>query len=171
MQKMTDWVRGGDITTFFWVNHSLRSSLLDKIMPCITHFGGAVWSILLALALLLFGNSFLMKTGVHMALSLLISHLVVSVCKKVYPRRRPYQALEDVCTGRKLLCDASFPSGHSTAAFSMATVLTIAFPAFTAVFYGVAVLVALSRVYLGLHYPTDIAIGAMLGTVTALVIA
>ncbi|WP_026174279.1 phosphatase PAP2 family protein [Effusibacillus pohliae] len=167
MQRVAEWIRGGDVTTFFWMNHSLRFPLLDRVMPLITHLGGAVWCIGFTLILLVGGGVRWQQTGIHLALSLLISHLIVAVCKKILPRPRPYQVLEDVCTGRKLLRDASFPSGHATAAFCMATVLSVALPACILVFYSLAAAVAVSRVYLGLHYPSDVTIGAALGIGTA----
>ncbi|MFC4768290.1 hypothetical protein [Effusibacillus consociatus] len=42
MQRVTEWMRGGDITTFFWVNHAWKSSFSDRFMPLITNLGGAV---------------------------------------------------------------------------------------------------------------------------------
>ncbi|WP_019850938.1 phosphatase PAP2 family protein [Desulfitobacterium sp. PCE1] len=70
--------------------------------------------------------------------------------------------------GTKPLRDASFPSGHSTAIFCIATVLVLAIPSSFILFYSLASIVAFSRVYLGMHYPSDIMIGASLGTITAL---
>ncbi|TCP55747.1 undecaprenyl-diphosphatase [Tumebacillus sp. BK434] len=166
MKWMTVWVRSGDRATFFWVN-GWRNGVAGRVMPLVTHLGGAVWSVGLSLALLLSGEGLWRETGVHLALSLLCSHAVVAVCKKVLPRPRPYRVLENVRTGRHLLQDASFPSGHSTAAFCTAAVLSGALPAFAGVWYGLAALVALSRVYLGLHYPSDILTGAGLGLVAA----
>jgi undecaprenyl-diphosphatase len=170
MERMSQWVRGGDVLTFFWVNQRWKSSVLDRLMPAITHLGGAVWTVVLTLAFLFSGSPFLQDAGRNLALSLAISHVIVVLCKNFLPRRRPYQVFENVFTGGKLLQDASFPSGHSTAAFAAATVLSVTFPVLFALFYGLAVIVAVSRVYLGLHYPSDITIGGVLGTVTAVLV-
>jgi undecaprenyl-diphosphatase len=59
--------------------------------------------------------------------------------------------------------DFSFPSGHAAAGFAGALVLGAHAPAFAPVFYALAVAVSLSRVYLGVHYPSDVAFGAFLG--------
>lgn len=171
MERVAGWLRVGDIKTFFWVNRSWKCSLTDVVMPLVTHLGGAVGSILLTCSFLLNGDSYWRRTGVHLALSLIVSHLVVALCKKVVPRPRPYQVLDNVFTGRWLLHDASFPSGHATASFCMATVLSMVFPALHVLFYALASMVAFSRVYLGLHYPSDIAIGAVLGMTTAWLLA
>lgn len=171
MEKVACWIRGGDIKAFFWVNHSWKCSFSDWLMPVITHLGGAVWCIAFSLALLINGDPFWHNTGIHMALSLLISHAFVAICKKILPRRRPFQVLDNVSTGRRTLQDASFPSGHATASFCMATVLSFVLPAGEYMFYGLAFMVSLSRVYLGLHYPSDILFGGMIGTLTAWLLA
>lgn len=171
MQKVGQWVRGGDVTAFLWVNRSLRNPLFDFTMSFFTHFGSAALSICLSLFLLLNGSSFWREVGTDLAITLLLSHLAVAICKKAVPRLRPYKVLDQVFTGKKLLQDASFPSGHSTAAFCSAAVLSGAIPELSGLFYTIASLVALSRVYLGMHYPSDVLIGALLGTGTVWLLA
>jgi undecaprenyl-diphosphatase len=166
MKRVTGWVLHRDISAFFWVNQAWRNKWNDRLMPIVTHLGGAVWCILLSVALLIPPSS--RDLGWRLGLSLLASHLVVALCKKILPRKRPYQTLEGVITGRILMKDASFPSGHSTAAFCKATILAGAMPDFSVLFYLLAAWIALSRLYLGQHYPSDIMMGATLGTLTAL---
>ena len=166
MKRVTIWLRHRDISMFFWVNHLWKSPFSDRVMPFITHLGGANWCIALSLALLIQSNPFWHHIGVQLAFRLLVSHAIVTLCKKLMPRPRPYQALENVSTGRVLMTDASFPSGHSTAAFCKAMVLTSAVPALGPLFFILSTSVALSRVYLGQHYPSDILIGAVLGTLS-----
>ncbi len=59
--------------------------------------------------------------------------------------------------------DYSFPSGHTAAAFSVAAIFALNFPAVMYNLAGLAALVGVSRMYMGQHYPTDVAIGALLG--------
>lgn len=167
MHKVAYWVKEGDVSAFFWVNRSWRNSFYNFLMPVITHMGGAIYSIGVTLLLLFLDDPFWHSLGVNLAWSLAVSHLIVAIGKKVLPRPRPYLTLDDVCTGRQMLKDASFPSGHSTAAFSMATVFSYTFPLGTPIFFGIALLVGSSRVYLGLHYPSDILMGAFIGVMTA----
>ncbi|BCJ87845.1 phosphatase PAP2 family protein [Effusibacillus dendaii] len=171
MQRMAEWMVGRDIRAFRWINGACKCSFFEQLMPVVTHLGGTVFSIGMSLVFLLQSDPYWRYEGVHLAISLLFSHLIVAACKKLLPRHRPYQVLENVFTGRKLLTDASFPSGHSTAAFCSATVLSIAFPVLSPGLYALAALTASSRVYLGLHYPSDVAIGAVLGTAVPLWLA
>ena len=62
----------------------------------------------------------------------------------------------------------SFPSGHTAAAFLMAIILSVGLPQFGVTLFILAGLVGISRIYLGVHYPTDVVMGAVLGTVSGL---
>lgn len=170
MERVVESLRDRDITVFLWMNQTFRSSFYDQIMPKITHLGGATFSIFYSVLLLINKTPFWNRIGIRLAISLIVSHLIVTLIKRINRRRRPYQVLNGVSTGSKLLMDASFPSGHSTAAFCTATVLSTTIPSFLVLFYSLAFLVAFSRVYLGLHYPSDITIGAGLGIITAIVL-
>ncbi|HEU4962566.1 MAG TPA: phosphatase PAP2 family protein [Bacilli bacterium] len=164
-KRVSGWMRQGDISAFFLVNHGCKSSWADRLMPWVTHLGGAVWCVILSLACLLQRD--LRDVGIDLALSLICSTLIVTLCKKLLPRRRPYLKLLKVRTVGALWKDASFPSGHSAAAFAKATVLAAFLPGWGTLLYLLATVVALSRVYLGQHYPSDIVAGAGLGITTA----
>jgi undecaprenyl-diphosphatase len=164
---VSEIVREGDLATFFWLNRSAKNQWLDVVMPLVTHLGGFVWCVVLSLSFLIHPAPHWHAVGVELALSLGLSHAIVALCKKVLPRTRPYLALENVSTGRTLWKDASFPSGHTTAAFATATVLMSALPDLAVLIYALALTVGSSRIYLGQHYPSDVIIGAMIGTITA----
>lgn len=84
--------------------------------------------------------------------------------QKLYPRLRPYLALPDTNTFRNPLKDHSFPSGHTTAIFASTVPYMIAYPVLTAVLLPLACTVGFSRIYLGLHYPSDVLAGAVIGS-------
>lgn len=142
---------------------NLHNPFLDWLMPLITHLGdkGIIW-ILLGLALLLLPKE--RGRGVQVLLALLFSVIVCNmILKEAVGRIRPF----DVQTGIELLIaaphDFSFPSGHTSASFAAATVLMLTRWRWR---YGaliLAILIAVSRLYLYVHYPTDVLGGLVLG--------
>ena len=90
------------------------------------------------------------------------------LAKKYIRRLRPYEAHPNVKPCFKCVERFSFPSGHSAHAMLMAMLLAYLFPTLTPLFPGWAFLVAASRVYLGVHYPTDTLAGLALGSLCAM---
>jgi undecaprenyl-diphosphatase len=82
-------------------------------------------------------------------------------------RRRPFERCDDIHACLRVPDAFSFPSGHTLHAFGFALLLCAFHPALAAPLWGFAVLVGLSRVVLGLHFPSDVLFGAALGTATA----
>ncbi len=159
-----EWIQQLDETVIFFVREQLVSPILDAIMRFFTLLGdgGVLW-IGVGLGLLLFPKT--RRMGLTMLLALFVTHLLGSVLlKNLIGRPRPFFDFPEVSLLIPPPSAFSFPSGHSSSSFAAAGVLLFAagkrvgIPALI-----VAALVAFSRVYLFVHYPTDVLAGALLG--------
>jgi undecaprenyl-diphosphatase len=103
----------------------------------------------------------------RMLLAGAIGLLIYKVLKSKTTRARPYQVLRDVRPGIDALDAFSFPSGHTLHAVAFTVVATSYIPALSWVLMPFTVLIALSRVVLGLHYPSDVLAGAAIGACVA----
>jgi undecaprenyl-diphosphatase len=170
MSRVVLWLQQSENRMFCWINQRLRHSWLDLFFNAITHLGGATATIAAALCLALLGQGSWRTAGICCCLALAISHIPVAIIKKRYPRLRPYLVLPDTKTTKTPLTDHSFPSGHTTAIFSIAVPLAVNNPWSGAFALPIAAIVGISRIYLGLHYPSDCLVGAFIGTTSALTI-
>lgn len=150
-----------------FVRENLTNPFLDVFMPFITKLGdGGIFWIALAVVFVIFKKT--RKMGISMGLALLIGFLTGNMfLKNVIARTRPYDLNEGVSLLVDKLSDFSFPSGHTLASVESATVIfihnkKIGIPAIV-----LAALIALSRIYLYVHYPTDVLAATALGIAIA----
>ncbi|MEH7224213.1 phosphatase PAP2 family protein [Bacillus sp. JJ1566] len=153
-----------DCRIFQKVNQHYDKKLLHFFFSRITFLGGATFTIITCLALAFLTINQSRITAIASALSLAISHLPVHVIKKLYPRKRPYLIVEKSKFPLKALTDHSFPSGHTTAIFSVIIPFILFMPYLSIVLLPIGICVGLSRIFLGLHYPSDVMAGGVLGT-------
>lgn len=152
----------GNILLF--IQEAIRSPMLDPVMKVITSLGnaGILW-ILLTVLLLIPKQT--RRVGMISALALLASLLVSNILiKNLVARTRPYNAIAALIPIVPKPSEFSFPSGHTASSFASATVFYRKLPKK----YGIlamtmAVLIALSRLYVGVHYPTDVLAGIISG--------
>lgn len=157
-----------DLPILEWIAGHLRCGFLDAVMPVITLLGdaGIFW---IAIAVVLLFIPKYRKVGLGMGAALILGLLVCNVTlKPLIARPRPYDyQLEHFGVTVKLLIEAqhdfSFPSGHTIASFEAAMVLMLhskkaGIPAMI-----LATLIAFSRLYLYVHYPTDVLTSVVLG--------
>jgi undecaprenyl-diphosphatase len=126
---------------------------------------GALWGFLAAGAFLATGMrlSHLLIPWVAVALSWTLAE----GAKYLFNRARPFIDDTEVAPLIKTPSSSSFPSGHSATAAAGALTLSAVYPSYSPALLLSGFLVALSRIYLGVHYPFDVLAGALIGTVTA----
>lgn len=158
-----------DLPILDWIAANLWCPVLDFLMPIITMFGdgGIFW---IAIALILLFSKKYRKTGLAMAFALGIGLLICNIILKPgVARIRPYDFQMEYF-GKEIqliaggMHDFSFPSGHTIACFEACTALMLGNKKFGIPATVLAVLVAFSRLYLYLHYPTDVIASIILGT-------
>ncbi len=157
-----------DLPILDWIQANLQSEIMDIIMPIITMFGddGIFW---IACAVILMFTRKHFKTGLGMGFAMLIGLLVCNVTlKPLIGRIRPYDfQLQVLDTEIELIIaamhDFSFPSGHTIASFEACTVLMLNNKKLGIPATILAILIAFSRLYLYVHYPTDVIFSVFAG--------
>jgi undecaprenyl-diphosphatase len=108
---------------------------------------------------------------VRIALALLLASLCVNLLlKPTVNRERPFATTPAIHVIGRPPLDRSFPSGHSANAFAGAYVLSCFVPAARVLWWALAISIAYSRIYLGVHYPLDVAGGAAVGILSGVVV-
>jgi membrane-associated phospholipid phosphatase len=162
-----------DTFVFVQINQLPHWKLSDRFLTRLSWVmtSGTGWLLFLLLATLVDRKRGWKATRAVAPALWLATATVEHPIKKWFRRRRPFLSLiEAIIVGRKP-GSYSFPSGHSAAAFAGALLLAREYPARARGFFGLASLVAFSRVYLGVHYPGDVLSGSLLGMMLAKIYA
>ena len=168
LKGLVEYLYHNDRRLFEYINKKIKCKVLDLFMPKITHLGGTTFTVLSCLFMYLFGQGETRLAATQAIVTVTSSQGIVQLFKNIINRKRPYLVLPEVNTfWSKLLKDHSFPSGHTTAGFSLAAVLAAHFPNYSLVSYSLATMVGISRIYTGMHYPSDVLSGALLGMLCA----
>ncbi len=149
-----------DAEILLWIQEHLRSDMLMPVMQFLTHLGDTAF-IWIGMAAVFFLFKKARTTGLQM-LAALLGSLVINnmILKNLAARVRPYETVE----GLRLLIekqpDWSFPSGHAASSFAAAAVIWLNYGKNGRAALVLAGLIAFSRLYVGVHYPTDVLFGA-----------
>ncbi len=161
-----------DARLFLAINPKrVHSVWLDRAMSLGTQGGNLALALLVALVLYLLNFA---RLGVELVLGLLTMWFVVETIKALADRARPFALLTEVRVIGWRALGRSFPSGHTSQAFFIVSLLTHHWPVLPIVsagLYMVAGLVGVTRIYVGAHYPRDVVAGALLGTVWGILLA
>jgi len=145
-----------------------RNTNLDGIFTGITNSAApiafGVPTILLFIGLIK-KDSALKRNGIYIVVSIITSATISSILKYAINKSRPFETytyIQNVVEGGS----PSFPSGHTTDAFALATSFSLTYPKWYIIFpsYTWAIAVGYSRMHLGVHYPSDVLVGAIIGS-------
>jgi len=162
---MADWLKGFDQFILGWIHDHASSKFFDDIMVHLSAIGnvGLVW---ITVAVLLLCTKKYRQGGIVLLLALASGYLVGNLLLKPYvARARPIWPYANVARLIPYPKDFSFPSGHALSSFTAAAVLTIIDKRFCWFAIPLAYLIALSRLYLYVHYPSDVLAGMVIGTI------
>ncbi len=151
-----------DFAILNFIQNNIANPINDAIMRFITHLGdaGAIW-IFITIGLLVFKKT--RKAGLCLGVSLLATAIIGNVVlKNIFARTRPFiEANFDIIINPP--AGYSFPSGHTSSSFAAATAISLQCKKWAIPVFLLAALISFSRMYLYVHYPSDVIAGAILG--------
>lgn len=161
-----------DGNLLLWIQEFLRQEWMTPFWKGITFLGNAGW-FWIALSILLLLPKKTRKLGIAGLIALAIGALITNVAlKNLVARTRPYEVVEGLTLLVGKQSDFSFPSGHSCASFAAATAYYKMAPKghrkWGVLALVLAGLIAFSRLYVGVHYPTDVIAGIAIGVISGI---
>lgn len=156
-----------EISLCLAVSRRCQRQLVQRVFSIISRLGdGLFWYVLMITLPVIYGPQAVLVSG-QMAGAGLFSQIVYKSLKSSTSRKRPCDMERGIRAGTPPLDLYSFPSGHTLHAVSFSVVATHHFPGLAVVLIPMCALIAASRIILGLHYPTDVVAGIVLGSLVA----
>jgi undecaprenyl-diphosphatase len=159
MSTVAGYIKRADELLYLLLNRRLQCRPLAFNLRAITQLGSSIFTSTLCITLLFWQEALIHTAGLFLSIVMVVNSAIVQLIKRMVDRPRPYLVIKQAIAKKPPKCRYSFPSGHTSAAFSIAFVLSRVFPAYSVLFFTLAGLVAISRIYLGFHYPTDVLVG------------
>lgn len=152
-----------------FIRDYISNPFLDVLMPFVSFLGsfGMIW-IVLAVVLIITKKH--KQLGYSLSANLIFNFVGCNlIIKPIVARIRPYEINQSIELLVSAPHDYSFPSGHTLFAFGAATIIFLYNKKIGALMYAFALLMGFSRLYLYVHFPTDVAFGAFLGIIFAII--
>ncbi len=147
----------------FFSNRRIKS--FTTFMKFMSRMGdGLVWFILCVIFLAID-----IYSGLALTITSITQVLLQTIIKHIFSRQRPFVKFEDISNVIAPPDKFSFPSGHTAGAFGIVFVFYYFYPVLFIPMLIIASFIAFSRIYLGLHYPSDVLAGVVLGFISALI--
>ncbi|TLG77465.1 phosphatase PAP2 family protein [Culicoidibacter larvae] len=166
---MFNFIDGLDQAFMLWLHQFGGNIVLDYLAMMMAFLGdkGLIW--LLPAIIMLFFKKY-RHIGILIIISMAITALEVELLKNIVARPRPYVTLgfDDMLVNENPF--KSFPSGHASSAFAAAIIYAKFFKKYRWGFIGFAILMLVSRLYLFVHYPSDVLVGTAIGIINALLV-
>lgn len=169
--RVTDWfdrLEQIELPICLYFNRANHHSQLNSFFKRISRLGdGIFWYSCIALSFVLFGIQ-AWYPALHMLLTSGMGVLIYKFLKQRLVRERPFISHQRISCNTKPLDRYSFPSGHTLHALSFSIMLSYYYPSLSLLVFSFVLLVAMSRIILGLHYISDVVVGAFIGSVLAI---
>lgn len=173
-----DFLLISNIGLFYLIN-GINNPFLDFIMPFISDLGNLIIWFFISALIYLFGGKKGKRVAILALIALILSSIIVSILKYGVAEPRPYVTLAhvNVLAHDTLGNYTSFPSEHTSGSFAFAIVVGLKYKIkylsglkLIYLLLAFAVIVGFSRVYVGVHYPLDILVGAIIGIICAIIV-
>ena len=168
-----------DDNVFKIFNSKIKNDFFNFVVSCISYFDskGINLGLILMIIFVLFvlkreKKGEVLKYIIIITIVMLIASSINHTIKNIFnrPRPLPHFGKDDINLFYEILHHNSFPSGHTQAAFTLATITSLIAPKYWYMLFVFAILIGIERMYAGCHFPSDVFVGAFVGTATAYIL-
>lgn len=159
-----------DLALLKFIHDNLRNSILDRVIPLITYLGngGIIWIII---SIILITTKKYRRVGFMCALAIILNSIIgEGILKHTFQRQRPFMEVPNISLLIPKPSSYSFPSGHTSTAFAAAAIIASQLKNYKVLVIAMAASIAFSRLYLFVHYPSDILAGIITGLISAKIV-